>query len=293
MIPRCFLKTCAISLLLAGHLIASPPVIDDQELLENLKNALGKAAGPGIPTADALAAKAKSAARIQSPIPLPAPPAEEARNDYETLSRAVYLVQSIYKCGKCSQWHQGGTATAWCIGADGLMITNAHVFLRAKGGAMGVTNREGKCHPITELLGIDARTDVALFRVKASGLPSLRLGTTADVGAPVTIISNPDGNLFLQTAGRVARYSKSAPRPNKPKVTWMNVTAEYAKGSSGGPVLNEAGEVVGMVCSTRSIHSGSGKAHGDLQMVIRDCVPVAAIRGLFEDLPAEELPANE
>jgi serine protease Do len=296
MISTRFTRAGAIALFTAGQLSAAPPVIDDRELVKNLKMALEKAAGNGIPTADALAASAKSAPRIPSTIPLPAAPVEEPRNQYESLSRSVYLVQTIYKCGKCSHWHQGGSATAWCIGADGLMITNAHVFLSAKGGAMGVTDREGACHPVTELVGIDADSDVALFRVKATGLRALRLGETPDVGAPVTIISNPDGNLFLRTTGSVARYAKTARRHDKPKITWMNVTAEYAKGSSGGPVFNDAGEVVGMVSSTRSIHSGPGgatdKTKGDLQMVIRNCVPIAAIRGLFEVIPINQAKAQ-
>jgi S1-C subfamily serine protease len=79
----------------------------------------------------------------------------------------------------------------------------------------------------------------------------------------------------------------------------MTVTADYAKGSSGGPVFNETGEVVGMVSSTNSIYTESGPGQdkmtpkGQLQMVIRNCVPADAIRALFEtEATAEKQASN-
>lgn len=297
--PRWLARISTFSLFLTLSATALPPVIDDQHLLENLKNSTGDAAGKdGIPSADDLAAKAKTANRQHPSIPLPQPVADAPQNSYEGLSKAVYLIGTVYKCGKCNNWHQGGSATAWCISPDGLMISNAHVFRGAKGAAMGVTDREGKCHLVTELLGWDIDTDVAVFRVKADGLASLKMGASAEVGSPVTVISNPEGNLFLRTSGSVARYAMRAPGPKKPKVVWMNVTADYAKGSSGGPVFNDAGEVVGMVSSTHSIYTGSGPGQakgnpkGELQMVIRNCVPADSIRALFENPPQAEKPGE-
>jgi S1-C subfamily serine protease len=62
----------------------------------------------------------------------------------------------------------------------------------------------------------------------------------------------------------------------------MAITADYAKGSSGGPVLNARGEVVGMVSSTNSIYYTREKGQNqNLQMVIKSCVPVGAISKLL------------
>jgi S1-C subfamily serine protease len=175
------------------------------------------------------------------------------------------------------------------------MVTNAHVFANAKGGAMGVCDRDGHFYPVTELLGFDTHTDAALFRVKGNGLPALKLGSTAEVGAPVTAISHPSGNLFMRTEGTVSRYSLRASDKNRTKVTWMSITADYAKGSSGGPIFNNAGEVVGMVSSTRSIYATpdnakdkenvKGNPQSHLQMVVRNCVPADSIRALFGGEP--------
>ena len=275
--------------------IAEPPVIDDQMIVDALSKQVGDFVGKdGVPSADDLSKNAGKARRLKPDISIPTSPAAAPENNYETLSRSVYLVGSVYKCGKCSKWHEGGTATAWCLSPDGLMVTNAHVFKGAKGGAMGVTDREGHSHPVTELLGYDITSDVAVFRVRGENLRPLRLGATANVGDAVTVISHPHGHYFTRTAGSVARYSKRPAGKGQPQATWLTITADYAKGSSGGPVFNASGEVVGMVSSTHSIYTESGpnqvkgSPKGELQMVIRYCVPVAAIRALFENPAAEK-----
>ena len=62
----------------------------------------------------------------------------------------------------------------------------------------------------------------------------------------------------------------------------MAITAEFAKGSSGGPVFDEKGNVIGLAASTVSIyyHEGQGKKD-NLQMVQRQCAPVEAMRRLI------------
>ena len=264
---------------------AAPPVIDDLELLSRFRTRLEAEIGKeGIPSADDLAKAAKASQRVPCPIPLPATPAP-GRHDYETLSRAVYVVGTLYKCGKCDKWHQGNSATAWCLSPEGLMVTNAHVFRSAKGGIMGVSDRDGATHPVTELLGFDAATDVAIFRVRAKDLTAVPLGAAADVGAPIAVISHPAGNHFIKTSGHVARYSMRRSGQKGEKTPWMSITADYAKGSSGGPVFNDGGEVVGMVSSTISLYTEPPKPKqaptGHLQMVLKQCVPADSIRALF------------
>lgn len=269
---------------------ASPSVIDDAKIMRNLKVATaGYVDKEGIPSADALAEKARKSVLIKPELTVPADSGGEYKADYESLSRSVYVMNTVYKCGKCNDWHQGSTATAWCLGEDGLMVTNAHVFIKAKGGAMGISDLDGNCFPVTELLGMDTASDIAVFRVKATGLKPLRLGQAAEVGAPVTAISNPRQNCFLRTSGSVARYALGVIAPKQARVPWMNVTADYAVGSSGGPVFNDRGEVVAMISNTQSIYTESSKhqkdqSKGDFQMTIKCCVPVDSIRALFRSV---------
>lgn len=282
------LRLAAAAACLAGTL-AADPVIDDEEILNTLTNKAGEfAESGGIPTADELGAKTKLGPRLKPQTAIATTAAQAPGKDYETLSKSVFLVGSVFKCDKCSHWHRGGTSTAWCLTADGLMVTNAHVFKGAKGAAMAVVDRDGHAFPIVELVGYDIPSDVAIFRVKGANLQAVPIGAPAKVGEAISVISNPMGHHFVRTEGSVARYAKRPMGKDLPKTTWMSITADYAQGSSGGPVFNASGEVVGMVSSTQSIYTNPKPAHvkenpkGDLQMVIHDCVPADAIRALLE-----------
>ena len=133
-------------------------------------------------------------------------------------------------------------------------------------------------------LATNKAADLAVFRVDATELTPLALGDDAGVGSAVSIISHPDRRFFYQSSGEVARYWKAPRKSSAKDATWMSVTADFARGSSGGPALNGAGAVVGMASSTQSIHYGptgkDGKPTGPLQRVTHNCVPVAAIRAL-------------
>jgi S1-C subfamily serine protease len=194
----------------------------------------------------------------------------------------VGALSSVYKCNKCSKWHLSGSATTWCLTADGVFVTNYHVFESARGVVTGVCMPDGKVAAVKEILAADRTADVCLFRVQGEVFQPLPLAGPAAVGTKVRVLSHPEGRFFFQTSGEVARYHR---RPGRGKVapsTWMSVTADFARGSSGGPVIDPAGRVVGMVSNTQSIYyESSGKEpKGPLQMVVKNCVPAEAIRCL-------------
>ncbi|MCW1885429.1 serine protease [Luteolibacter flavescens] len=277
-------KPLLLAILLSPVLsIAAPPVIDDGQLMRSFQTGVGAFVGnEGIPAADDIAKTSKAAVASEQPITLEQKPV--ASTDYEQISKSIFLVGSVYKCDKCSDWHAGGVATAWCVSEDGLMATNAHVLASAKGAAMGICDREGKCYPITSVVAVDPDADVALFRVKGEGFQPMPLGKAAPIGEKIRVISHPGRRYFMQTSGEVSRYYHQPAHREKGAATWMSITADYAKGSSGGPVFNTAGEVVGMVSSTQTIYYNSedGTPNGPMQMVVKNCVPVDAIRALAE-----------
>jgi serine protease Do len=271
-------KFLPLVLLSAGLAAAEPFVVDDKKLIDSFQTGIGAVAdGEGHLSADALAkAVAEAPASIGSLNLSETSPADPAA--------AVYMVGTVYKCGKCDAWHPGGIASAWALTRDGVMVSNYHVFEKATGAAMGVCDREGNTYPVTEILAADKAADIAIFRVKASDLNPLALGSAAAIGSGIRVISHPDRRFFMQTAGEVSRYyQQPAPKDSKP-VVWMSITADYAKGSSGGPVVDDQGKVVGMVASTQSIYyeSNNGQPKGPLQMVIKNCVPAASIRALLK-----------
>jgi S1-C subfamily serine protease len=108
------------------------------------------------------------------------------------------------------------------------------------------------------------------------------------------VLSHPDNAFYSLTEGVVSRYFVY--RNQGKATTMLATTAEFAVGSSGAPLLDDCGNVIGMVSSTSSIYSGpatmdgegeiSGSApeadsNGDLQMVMKMCVPSADILKLL------------
>lgn len=267
-----------LMVLLAGTVVATAeiPVIDDREILEGFVDRLGAFAERGdLPDSGALkkqAAEAPAVLKSDRPLPLTSDVAGDP-------GRSVYVFGSVYQCDKCDEWHIGGLATAWALTADGLMVTNQHVFQNPRGAAMGVVDRDGRVHPVVEILATDEAADIAVFRVEGEGLAPLRLGPPAAVGSRVRVISHPQRRFFTQTFGHVSRYHVRPARKHRSESTWMSITADYAKGSSGGPVLDAENRVVGMVANTKSIYydSNSGKPEGPLQMVVKNSVPITAI----------------
>lgn len=269
------MKSFFLTLALVGLASAEPFVVNDGALRDSFQNGIGKFADDGnhLSGDDLAEALKKAPLFCKPPLHVNAAPTDP--------TESVYLIGTVYKCGMCDQWHPGGVATAWCLAADGVMVTNHHVFAQAKGAAMGICDRKGNTWPVTGILAANPAADLAIFRVAGNDFTPFPLGKSADVGDDVQVVSHPDGRFYMQTFGDVSRYHVQSLHDQS--ITWMSITADYAKGSSGGPVLNVAGQVVGMVASTQSIYYNStdGKPKGPLQMVVKNCVPVSAITAML------------
>lgn len=216
---------------------------------------------------------------------------------YDTVMPAVVVVGSIYKCGNCSDWHLGGMASGWLLAGDGLVVSNHHVFSEDGNHRFGVMTADGTVYAIDSILAANKAGDAVIFKIDTRGeqLPALTLGNPSSCGDAVTIISHPAGRFYSLTTGVVSRYHHQPseyPKPNgrlhasqEQQPVWMSVTADYAVGSSGGPVFNDAGEVVGMVSRTYSTQADRHhRRFGNLgnQMVFKDCVSLDTLRGLVE-----------
>jgi len=133
--------------------------------------------------------------------------------------------------------------SGFVISADGYILTNAHVV----DGADEITvrlidKREFKA----KVIGADKRTDVALIKIEASGLPVVKLGdpNKLKVGEWVLAIGSPFGFDNTVTAGIVSGKARSLPQENL--VPFIQTDAAVNPGNSGGPLFNMRGEVVGI-----------------------------------------------
>lgn len=140
--------------------------------------------------------------------------------------------------------HQGQSlGSGFIITADGYILTNAHVVASADEITVRLTDkREFKA----KIIGSDRRTDVALIKIDAAGLPAVRFGDPARlrVGEWVVAIGSPFGFDNTVTAGIVSAKGRSLPQENF--VPFIQTDVAVNPGNSGGPLFNMRGEVVGI-----------------------------------------------
>jgi serine protease Do len=144
-----------------------------------------------------------------------------------------------------------GMGSGFIVSADGIIITNAHVVDGAKEVTVKLTDkREFKA----KVLGSDKRTDVAVIKVDANNLPTVKMGDPAQlrVGEWVAAIGSPFGFENTVTAGIVSAKSRSM---EDGFVPFIQTDVAVNPGNSGGPLFNMAGEVVGI---NSMIYSRSG-----------------------------------
>ncbi|HUS92566.1 MAG TPA: serine protease [Phycisphaerae bacterium] len=203
---------------------------------------------------------------------------------YARCRRGVLMMSSVYKCTKCTKWHTS-MAGAFVLTADGACVTNYHVVDHPDRQAIVATTWDGRTFPVKEVLAADKDADVAVVQLDAPGesFEPLALAPDAPVGSPVCLISHPAGRCYSLSVGHVSRYFRHRGKAGG-TTTRMAVTADFARGSSGCPVLDARGNVAGMVASTSSIYYRvvDGKKE-DLQMVVKQCVPAAAILRLVQE----------
>jgi putative serine protease PepD len=179
---------------------------------------------------------------------------------------------------------QQGTAqgTGFVIDTEGHIVTNAHVVNGAS--SVNVALHDGETRT-AQVVGIDEATDLAVLKVDApaGSLHPLRLGDSeaVSVGDPVIAIGNPFGLEDTVTAGIVSALDRTITSPNNRPITGVIQTdAPINHGNSGGPLLNQQGEVIG-VASQIQADSGNGGNVG-----IGFAVPSNTVKTVAEGLIA-------
>jgi serine protease Do len=134
-----------------------------------------------------------------------------------------------------------GVGSGFIIESNGLILTNAHVVEGANTIYVTLTDkREFKA----KLLGMDKRTDIAVVKIEARDLPKLPLGDSSRVrvGEWVLAIGSPFGLENTVTAGIVSAKS----RDTGDYLPFIQTDVAVNPGNSGGPLLNTAGQVIGI-----------------------------------------------
>jgi S1-C subfamily serine protease len=203
---------------------------------------------------------------------------------YRARRASVVGLAYLFKCPRCDDWHTS-IAGGVMLTSDGIGVTNHHVIAQNREESkevFGAVAFDGTFYPIVEILAGSQADDLALFRVQGDGFTASPLSPGDQPGECVTAITHPSGNFYMVTTGVVARNFRqrgSGPAAGRLRTS---ITADFAKGSSGGGVFNAYGELAAIATSTQSIYySRRDGIDRNLQMVLKTAIPAAAIRELI------------
>lgn len=210
------------------------------------------------------------------------------REQYLHGRSSVVIMGSPFLCGKCKNLHLS-TAAGFAVAEDGVFLTNYHVVGNVT-NALGIVaiTADGKLGGVTEVLAANQVEDWALVRIPELKLKPLPLRGSVPVGSEVFLVSHPNEHFFSFGKGHVARYGKGRSLAEQQgtgqakKVLgvtwWLEITAEFGRGASGGPVMDTCGNVVGLISRVEGTTvSGTDNDHGLGRMVFKQCTPVGLI----------------
>jgi serine protease Do len=146
--------------------------------------------------------------------------------------------------------------SGFIVSPDGIILTNAHVVEGAANVTVKLTDRR---EFQAKVIGVDKPSDIAVLKIDASNLPTVKLDRANDVkvGQWVVAIGSPFGFENSATAGIVS--AKSRTLPGDTYVPFLQTDVAVNPGNSGGPLFNAKGEVVGI---NSQIYSSDGGYEG-------------------------------
>jgi serine protease Do len=167
-----------------------------------------------------------------------------------------------------------GSGSGFVVTPDGYILTNAHVVADADQVTVKMNDRR---EYQAKVIGVDKRTDVAVIKIEAKNLPTVRIGDPSKLkpGQWVLAIGSPFGFENSATAGIVSATSRTLPGDGSSNyVPFIQTDVAVNPGNSGGPLFNLEGEVVGI---NSQIFSRTGGYMGlsfaipiDVAMDVRD-----------------------
>lgn len=139
-----------------------------------------------------------------------------------------------------------GIGSGFIVSSDGYVLTNAHVVADASEVTVKLTDRREFA---AKVIGVDKGSDIALIKIAATGLPTVRFGDSKHLlpGQWVVAIGSPFGFENSVTAGVVSATGRPLPDDNGSSfVEFIQTDAAVNPGNSGGPLFNVDGQVIGV-----------------------------------------------
>jgi serine protease Do len=250
-------------------------------------NRMARTAGAASPS---VLSKQLEAAKRSHHVEIMAAPTEKLSSEtIYTRARAGVVIIGAIPGADHPERSEPTFASGFVVHKNGVIVSNAHVveaFRDMK--AIGVMTADGRVFPIATVLAADRLNDVALYKIDANNLTPLPVARSVPVGATIYCLSHPvidsagtAHGFFAFTQGIVSGRYRTKLLDETP-LNVLTITADYAQGSSGGPILDQQGAVVGIVCHTLAI----GDDDGGNQMVWKFARPASSILSLLGNAKA-------
>ncbi|MGB0036018.1 MAG: trypsin-like peptidase domain-containing protein [Candidatus Acidiferrales bacterium] len=179
-------------------------------------------------------------------------------------SPAIVTVFNVGASGKPEAMGSG-----FIVRADGVVVTNFHVVRGASDAQVKLKN--GEIYDNVLMFDFDQRRDIAILKIRATNLPTVHLGDSEKLvpGDKAFAIGNPEGYDYTVSDGLISarRVIEGTEK--------LQITVPISHGSSGGPLYNDRGEVVGI--TTEGIMEGA--------QLINFAVPVKYLLPMLEGVP--------
>lgn len=206
----------------------------------------------------------------------------KSSRDIARVARAAHLRAGWYfRCTRCDKMHLN-MAGAYAVAPD-VVATANHVIdppATLKEGWLIVANSDNEIFSTTAILGADVKADAALVRVIAGGLKPLPLRAEVELGEPAYCFSDPLKHRGYFSAGIVNRlYSTDSTEGSSSQR--LNVSTDWAQGSSGSAVFDEYGNVIGHVARIQTFNSNPPPSTGTT-LVLHEAIPAKTVLNLVK-----------
>lgn len=223
-------------------------------------------------------------------LPKPRSQALDGRKLWWAARNAYIRIGVYYRSGKAKRWHLD-VAGGCFLTSHGVAATAYHVIEPDKSmreGCYVAVDDDGKAYPILEILAASKVLDVCLLRIKKDDAEPLPLTEDILPGDKVFCFSDPEGERSYFSAGMVNRLA-IGDRDEKTGETplFLNVSTDWAPGSSGSAVVDEYGNAVGLVSSILALQDedapSKDRASAATWMVLHEAVSAHDVKALIRE----------
>lgn len=190
---------------------------------------------------------------------LPAETELNAKLIFQKCADAVFYIEMFDEYGWCTS-----TGSGFFVGPNGLAVTNNHVIAGASSAVITMT--DGTKHKVEGIYESKEAWDLALIKIEGSGYPTVAVGNSGAImaGENIFAIGSPLGYDNTISAGIISNV-----RRPMGEVNYIQFTAAISSGSSGGALINEYGQVIGV--------TSSSSIFGEVSQNVNFAVPIKLI----------------